>query len=147
MKALVLVLFVFSVPVLSQAYTCEVSEKVLDVRACTVCDKKDGNNDCVHEVESTCGYEVSLATEVKQSVNASQSQLFLGQRGVKASFVLSGSETGYTARLTSEKTGEESSFSSNHVLDFKKDQVSLFLKLAQKATRRGDTIGFALTCK
>lgn len=145
---MILAMFLFVMDTFAAGtFTCEVFEKTVFSHDCVVCVQRNGDNDCVKEIETQCLSTKLVSTKVKDQRAVSGNNVNLGKKEKNFSFILGASDSGFSARVTSEKQNVEATLSSTTKIDLYEDNFSLAAKTKQNERVVGNVTEVQLNCR
>jgi hypothetical protein len=122
---------------------CEITKDVVYRFACTQCVQKNGDNDCVREIKTTCSDTKSVSVvKANKSVGI---EFFISGKTKEASFIFSQGPSGHSLKL-SYVDGSESYYGSHSQFDIRESDIELSLK-TKADVLPGKVTGLKLNCK
>lgn len=126
-------------------FQCQVNKKTFYEYSCVQCAQRNGDNDCVREITTTClGTKETNVLKATKMVSASD--IFISGQNREAQFILSQAASGHSYRLTYPVDGSEVTFGSSSHIDL--DRANFEVELKTKApARSGSVVALKLQCK
>ncbi len=146
-SAIVLItLFFANVAFSANTFTCTVFKEVLTPYSCKVCESRNGDNDCVKEIETTCLETRSYPTKVSASDSSDKDSFSFAASDNGIKMFISQSKSGYSAILRSEALAVDTAIQSTKTINLKMDSIELSSKTNQKLNTSGSVSKLTLRC-
>lgn len=130
----------------ANTFTCSVFKEILTPYSCTVCESRNGDNDCVKERETTCLEARSYSTKVSASDSADKESFTLSDSNDGIKMMISQNKYGYSAILRAEALAVDTAIQSTKTINPKIDSIELSAKTNQKLNTAGSVSKLTLRC-